>query len=197
MTASGLATQGAMLAHLRSVTRPAHHAMEGGLGLLDRHLGLATYTGILARFYGFWRGWQPQVAALFHDEPFLRPRRRLHLLAADLAALGVTGTALDGLPLCPLTTLAGDREALGSLYVMEGSTLGGRLIQRNVAHCLGEDGRASCSYFTGYGNDTGAMWGGFLARLEEASAGDMERVGGGATATFERIGWWLSSVGAT
>ena len=193
MTEPGQRT-GAMLAHLRTATRPAHDALEGGLGLMNEHLGLESYTGILARLYGFWRGWQPQVASLFQDEPFLRPRRRLHLLAADLAALGVTATALETLPVCPLTPLGDDREALGSLYVLEGSTLGGRLIQRNVTRCLGLEGRASCSYFTGYGADTGAMWRAFLARLEEASAADMKRVGGGATATFERICWWLSGV---
>jgi heme oxygenase len=38
------------------------------------------------------------------------------------------------------------------------------------------------------------MWRAFLARLEEASPADMKCVGGGATATFERIGWWLSGV---
>jgi heme oxygenase len=191
MTAQGQRS-GDMLAHLRTATRPAHDTLEGGLGLLDEHLGRAAYTDILARFYGFWSGWQPQVAALFQDELFLKPRRRLHLLAADLAALGVSAQALPALPVCPLTALGDDREALGSLYVMEGSTLGGRSIRQNVERCLGGDGRMSCSYFTGYGADTGAMWRSLLARLDEAPAADMERVGSGAAATFERIGWWLS-----
>ena len=145
MTAQGQLV-GGMLAHLRTATRPAHDTPEGGLGLLGQHLGRAADTDILARMYGFRSGWQPQVAALFQNEPFLRPRRRLHLLAADLAALGVSAQALSALPVCPLTNLRDDREALGSLYVMEGSTLGGRIIRKNVERCLGDDGRMSCSY---------------------------------------------------
>jgi heme oxygenase (biliverdin-IX-beta and delta-forming) len=180
-----------MIDHLRTVTRPAHDALEGTLGLLDEKLGIDTYKHILGRFYGFWSGWQPQVSALFGDEQFLGPRRRLHLLAADLAALGVSTPALKALPICPLVPLGDDVEALGSLYVMEGSTLGGRIIRRNVERCLGDEGRASCSYFNGYGSETGAMWLLFLARLGERPACDAERAGRGAIATFERLGWWL------
>jgi heme oxygenase (biliverdin-IX-beta and delta-forming) len=188
---SGPSASGTLIAHLRSVTRPAHDRLEGGLGLLDE-LGVDAYEAILSRLYGFWKGWQPQVAALLDDEALTRPRRRLHLLAADLAALGVSREALAALPLCPLTPLQGKAEALGSLYVMEGSSLGGRVIQRNVERCLQSVGLASCSYFNGYGAETGAMWRSFLARLDEVSADDMEGVGRGATATFDRLGMWLS-----
>ena len=182
--------RGTLIAHLRKVTRPAHDRLEGGLGLLDE-LDADTYVRILGRFYGFWRGWQPQVAALLQDEALTTPRRRLHLLAADLFALGVSQEAMAALPSCPLPDLQDAAEALGSLYVMEGSSLGGRIIQRNVERCLKDVGRASCSYFNGYGDETGAMWASFLARLDEVPAGDMVNVGRGATATFECLGAWL------
>jgi heme oxygenase (biliverdin-IX-beta and delta-forming) len=183
---------GALLTHLRAVTRPAHQALEGRLGVLDKHLGRDAYTSVLARFYGFWRGWQPQVTMLVQDEGLLGPRRRLHLLEADLGALGLSGRMLEALPQCPLPALRDALEGLGSLYVMEGSTLGGRLIQQNIKRCLGNDGRASCSYFNGYGKKTGSMWLSFLARLDETPPENVERVGRGAVATFERLGWWLT-----
>src|ERR1700678_3826263 len=128
---------GALLTHLRAVTRPAHQALEGRLGVLDKHLGRDAYTSVLARFYGFWRGWQPQVTMLVQDEGLLGPRRRLHLLEAALGALGLSGRMLEALPQCPLPALRDALEGLGSLYVMEGSTLGGRLIQQNIKRCLG------------------------------------------------------------
>jgi heme oxygenase (biliverdin-IX-beta and delta-forming) len=183
---------GAVLAHLRAVTRPAHNALEGALGLLDEHLDLDAYKDVLARFYGFWSGWQPQVTAMLQDETLSGPRRRLHFLVADLTALGVSSLALKALPLCPLTELRDAAEALGSLYVMEGSTLGGQRIRRNVERCLGGDGRVSCSYFNGYGAETGLMWRSFLAGLEGVPTADAERLGRGASATFERLGWWLT-----
>ncbi len=182
---------GALLARLRFVTRPAHDRLDGTLGLLDERLGLDTYRRVLERFYGFWRGWEPQVAALFQDAAFLDPRRRMHLLRADLTTVGLSAHAVQMLPACPLPILRDAAEALGSLYVMEGSTLGGRVIERNVERCLGLDGRRGCTYFAGYDTDTGRMWRSFLARLDLAPVADAERVADGAVATFERLAWWL------
>ena len=131
------------------------------------------------------------MAVLLQDAAFLDPRRRMHLLQADLAALGLSAHEVAGLPACPLPLLRNAVEALGSLYVMEGSTLGGRVIERNVERCLGFDGRHGCAYFAGYGTRTGAMWGLFLQRLDEAPAADAQQVTEGATATFERLARWL------
>ncbi len=96
---------GAVLARLRRATRPAHDRLEGALGLLDERLDRDAYKQVLERFYGFWRGWEPQVAALLQDRPLLEPRRRLHLLKADLAVLGSSACAMDALPACPLPLL--------------------------------------------------------------------------------------------
>lgn len=182
-----------LLDHLRAVTRPAHDRLEGALGLLDAQLGLTEYKHALERFYGFWRGWQPHVASLLQDDALMNPRRRLHLLAADLAALGSLASDIEALPVCPHPTLSGAAEALGSLYVMEGSTLGGRVIERNVSRCLGLGGGRGCSYFVGYGAETGLMWRSFLMRLEDEPASNTGLIANGAIATFERVAWWFSA----
>jgi heme oxygenase len=160
--------------------------------LVDASLGIDSYRDILGRLYGFWRGWQPQLTRLMDDPELLEPRQRLHLLTNDLAALGVSRDALAALPRCPLVPLHNAAEALGSLYVMEGSTLGGKTIRINVETCLGALGRASCSYFIGYGHNTGTMWRAFLIHLDAAPANDFTRIGSGAVMTFERLGWWLT-----
>jgi len=187
----GTGPGGALLAHLRAETRPAHDQLEGTLGLLDERLGLDAYRRVIERFYGFWRNWEPRMATLFQDAAFLDPRRRMHLLRADLVALGLSAHAVAMLPTCPVPILRNAVEALGSLYVMEGSTLGGRVIERNVERCLGLNGRYGCAYFAGYGTRTGAMWRLFLARLDQAPAADAEQVTDGAAATFERLARWL------
>ena len=174
------------------MTSTVHRALEGALGLLDERLGLDAYREVLARFYGFWTGWEPQIAGLLQDAAILAPRRRLHLLAADLTALGVSRHELAALPKCPLIKLQGAPEALGSLYVMEGSTLGGKLIRGNVQRCLGSVGVSGCAYFDGYGPHTGAMWQEFLVILAAAPVADRQKMGNGAVATFERLSWWLT-----
>jgi heme oxygenase len=180
-----------MLAHLRAATRASHEAMEGALGLVDGTLDRDRYCAILSRLYGFWVGWEPRVALLVGREEFTKPRRRLHLIAADLAALGVPAGALAALPRCRIPRLDNAEEALGSFYVMEGSTLGGRVIQRNVELRLGDEGRASSTYFAGYGPDTGMMWRAFLVRLDQAPMTESARIARGAVATFTRLGEWL------
>jgi heme oxygenase (biliverdin-IX-beta and delta-forming) len=185
---------GAVLTHVRAVTRPAHQKVEAALAFLTEPISLGRYQTVLERFYGFWLGWESQVTNLLQDEALMKPRRRLHMLASDLAALGVSIDALKALPQCPLITLHDGVEALGSLYVMEGSTLGGRVIRQNLMRCLGADAPSVCSYFNGYGGDTSPMWRSFLARLEEESACDAEKIGAAASRTFDRLGGWISGM---
>jgi len=180
---------GTLHSRLRIETRTAHDALEGGLGLMG-DISIDTYRHVLARFYGFWIGWQPQVAALLDDPALTTPRQRLHMLERDLLTLGLAAGDLAALPRCPLVDLRDDAESLGSLYVMEGSTLGGRTILQNVDRRLGRRFRAGRAYFSGYGEETGAMWRSFLVRLDRVPAAHMERVSAGAIATFERIAWW-------
>jgi len=57
--------------------------------------------------------------------------------------------------------------ALGILYVIEGSTLGGRFILKNITTVAGLDNGQGVSYFNGYGEKTGSYWKSFLNFLEE------------------------------
>lgn len=169
---------------LREGTRAEHDRLEDGLRLTGPGLTLERYCLILSRFHGFWAGWEPHVAAALADDAFLAPRRRLGLLRDDLRALGV---APDSLPVCPPPPLHGRGEAMGSLYVMEGSTLGGRVILKGLERIgVPPDAR---SYLAGNGEATGAMWRAFLERLEaEVDAGAVLR---GAKATFKTLGDWM------
>lgn len=57
--------------------------------------------------------------------------------------------------------------ALGILYVIEGSTLGGRFILKNVSVNPKLSGNEGVSYFNGYGDKTGSYWKNFLNMLSE------------------------------
>jgi len=170
---------------LREGTRTDHDRLEDGLRLTDPAMTRDRYAEVLALFHGFWAGWEPRVATELRDDAFLAPRRRLHLLREDLRALGIEPAAL---PDCPPPELHGRGEAMGSLYVMEGSTLGGRVILKGLGRLgLGEGG--GTRYFAGHGEATGAMWRGFLARLDAEP--DREAVLRGARATFATLADWM------
>jgi heme oxygenase len=179
------------LSYLRGITRSAHVAVENVLDLQGDDLTLERYRYVLGRLYGFWSTWEVQIGDLFGDDTFLAPRRRAHLLAADLATLQMSQQALFKLARCPRLDLLDKRMALGSIYVMEGSSLGGRVILRNVERCLGDAAKASSTYFRGYGEHTGTMWREFLTRLEQSDPNNKVLIGRGALTTFESFGHWI------
>lgn len=57
--------------------------------------------------------------------------------------------------------------ALGIMYVVEGSSLGGRVILKNIQSALGYDENNGARYFAGYGQTTGSSWKNFLAMMTE------------------------------
>ena len=179
-------------AHLREATAPAHAELEAALALLEPPASRKHLANVLRRFHGFHRRWEPALADRLGDPGFTGPRQRLHLLADDLRRLGVTAAEVDALPVCPdAAALCGSLEgALGSLYVLEGSTLGGRVVARRLE---GTEGWpiGGLRYFDPHGEHAGARWRETLARIETAGA-DAARVVEAAGHTFSRLRAWLA-----
>ncbi len=182
---------------LRDRTSDAHHRMEQALALLDGALSEARFRRVLERFRGFHVAWEPAL----HGREDLRAvaggRRRLALLDEDLRRLGLTPRQIGGLPICTAASaLCGTRAAaLGSLYVMEGSTLGGQVIARALT---GETWvpAGGLSYFTPYGDQTGRMWRALKTHLQAVADTDAdggEAVVAGAVDTFGLLHRWLAS----
>jgi heme oxygenase len=88
-------------------------------------------------------------------------RRRAGALLADLAALGAP--VVDVEP--ARVRLAGVAEALGCLYVLEGSTLGGQIVLRRARAALDVTPDRGGSFFHGHGARTGSMWKALLCAI--------------------------------
>lgn len=118
--------------------------------------------------------------------PDLDERRKLAAIENDLAATGAVIRDFG-----PVFNYHGMTEAFaaGILYVVEGSTLGGRFILRNVTATLGFDENHGAQYFAGYGNKTGSHWKNFLHSLTqyEAAHGNAEEIIAGADFAFRAI----------
>jgi heme oxygenase len=155
---------------LRAETRAAHDAIDGALDLDANLASRAAYRELLARFYAFHAGWEPVLAALIADGDFFEPRRKLSLLAADLSHLGLAPDQIEDLAPCrpapPMTTRS---QVFGAMYVLEGSTLGGQLISRQVAERLGLGADDGAHYYNAYGLAVGAMWRAFGQRLNQTA----------------------------
>lgn len=146
----------------------------------------ARYARVLQAFAAFLPVWEAAMfAALPEDRHgWLRARSRRAFLARDLHALGVA-TPLQPVQFRSVSSEAG---AWGSLYVMEGSALGGQVITRSLAaHGLRPE--AGSAYFHGWGPSTGAMWREFREQLacELASPQALRLACASACATFETL----------
>ena len=179
-----------ILTRLRQETRPAHDALEQQE--FNRALTAGTLTEaathhFLAKLYGFVVPFEEQLrqhAAYFGPEWELERRARAHLLRQDLPQA-------DQLPLAtnlpPLQTRA---QLLGALYVLEGSTLGGQVIARQLAKA----GIPARAYFSGHAEQTGSLWKSFTALLTEAATPELaDDIVASATLTFQRLHEWIES----
>lgn len=178
-----------ILKKLKEATKVQHERLESIVNLVDENLSMENYKQTLLRFYRFYDAIEPKLAK-FELENFgyhLSKRRRLPLLKTDLQKLGATRELEDipkwqGLP--SLDTIG---EAFGSLYVIEGSSLGGQVILRHLKTRLGLDSENGASFFDIYGSETGKMWkefGEIITRFSEDYKNDDEIIKG-AVETFD------------
>lgn len=178
---------------LRAATAPAHHALERDLDWQSRIADLAGYRGLLARLRGFHAAYETAIGQALADEAFFGPRRRLSKLDADLARLGLDRAAIEALPGPPAAGLEARPEAMGALYVLEGSTLGGTVIGRQIERVHGFDATNGCAYYRGHGRATGPMWSAFRQELETL-AGDAAAEAAAlraGIATFDALRLWI------
>jgi heme oxygenase (biliverdin-IX-beta and delta-forming) len=182
-----------LLQRLREETRSAHEAIERGLETSRAYVSIPHYRLLVARFFGFYAEWEPRVAATLGDEAFFAPRRKLHLLKQDLGHLGFGSAAIQGLPHCPsLPPLRDLAESMGSLYVLEGSTLGGQVVSRHLERSLGLTADNGYAFFRSYGREIGPMWRAFGERLLSTSSKATEdAIVRSAQITFGRLHSWL------
>ncbi len=190
-----------VLTELRTATAVDHEQVETTLGLMDDQLGRDRLVAVLARLHAFWTAaeagldaWAARWPADAETVGWSR-RRRAHLFAEDLRTLGADP---DSAPVPDLPAVEDTDQALGRLYVLEGSTLGGTFISRHLATLptLGPEVRLGA--FSPYGAETGAMWHAFrrVTRDRVAAGGDAGRVVGAARATFSALAAWCAPVGA-
>jgi heme oxygenase (biliverdin-IX-beta and delta-forming) len=178
---------------LRDGTRHEHERIEDKVPLLRPGLTRESYARYLARVLGYQRPIEHAVARFDLSPLDLRACEKSRLIEADLAALGTSMPIVEARPedLPPLTSAA---EAFGCMYVIEGSTLGGRVILRALTPRLGVHADDGASYLAGYGEATGKHFKAFgdALRAFVAREGGLPCVVAGARATFASFERWVA-----
>lgn len=127
--------------------------------------------------------------------PDFATRRKAEAIKTDLAHIEKATPNASALPIChDLPEITDASQALGYLYVMEGSTLGGKVIARLLEETLGINQQNGAAFFYGYGPETGAKWKAFREALVSyaESSGEEERIIAAANQTFLKFETWIN-----
>ena len=186
---------------LKSETRPHHERTEAQVRLMDADLTPTAYRRHLEALLGFHAPLEASLASLPLEQVAglsIQERWKVSLLEEDLRAFGHDAHSLARLPRCAaLPALPGLPEALGCLYVLEGSTLGGQLILRHLRRQFeGAAQPQTFSFFNAYGDVVGPRWRAFGDAVNQASEAAADeafdaRVVRGAQETFDAFAAWL------
>ncbi len=159
-----------------------HHPMLAGL--TRPGFSLAQYRRILAAYYPFYAAVEPAILSLTSQANDLdfsyAERRKLPWLIEDLHALGDTPANLECKRVFAIPADAA--ELIGTLYAIEGSTLGGQVISRHLAANLGLTPERGARFFSGYGADTESRWAAFCGYAETLVDDPMQRERAGIAA---------------
>lgn len=187
-----------VLQDLRAGTAELHVALEKRLPFFSDSLDANAFERLMQAYYGFYL---PLESALLDSGSIpvdfdLAPRLKAQTLLNDLQALGLTAETIARLPLCQsLPVIDSSATCLGVLYVLEGATLGGQILRREIASRLRLNADNGAAFLDIYGAATGRRWRDFIEYLGSRSldAGEREAVVAAAQTTFSCFERWLES----
>jgi heme oxygenase len=178
---------------LKESTKQNHQQLEKTLvGKLKAIHSAQEYIDLLKLFYGYFGGLEQEINNIMDTAllPDHGQRRKTQAIADDLLYLGSDiPEKAEGYELPQMND---SLQALGALYVMEGSTLGGTIISKMIQQHLHLEDKG-LSFFTGYGSQTPHMWEVFKQALNEIDIpGDESVVIASANQTFLKFGEWFN-----
>ncbi|ARP86753.1 biliverdin-producing heme oxygenase [Bordetella genomosp. 9] len=185
-------------ATLRDATRDRHERLDRSLRIASPEATYEDYIAYLAALCGWL---QPLEASLWARPwpPALQAARRRDKAARiqrDFEAARAAGMRVPAVPMCPaLPDVTGSQAyALGVMYVIEGSQLGGRMMAKRFAAAWPAH---RFHYLDGYGPDLGALWKDFTSFLASALRGpeDVNQAVAGACDAFDTLTDWLRRQG--
>jgi len=187
-----------MRAMLREATRSLHLSLEMRLAPLLQTDSLDAYRDLLLTFYGFIPPLEDQILRILGLEAFptgYELKERRPLLVRDLLDLGFTERQLAALAPCPeVPRIETRHQALGCLYVLEGSRLGGQHLYRQFEASLRISPASGGSFLHGEGPRTGLRWRRFIAVLDADPAPEEARLEAvdAACRTFLALEGWIA-----
>jgi len=182
-----------MIEQLREATRARHTELDHAVyPIIQSIQSPADYARVLRMFYGYFQPVYEKMEPLISSVilPDYRIRRKPVAILDDLAVIGEqVGTVIALCPDTPVITTTA--EAFGALYVLEGSTMGGKIIAKKIKENTGLSDD-HLSFFGAYRELNPAKWAIFIEalnhpHLQEESSSLIDT----ATDTFNQFKNWV------
>jgi len=154
---------------IREETKPAHLSLEKlVIQQLKSIRNDEDYAAFLKKFYTYFNQVEKVIAPYMTKEvlPDYLERRNSSFLKRDIEELG---NNIDDVSVVAVPEITDKVSALGALYVMEGSIMGGKIIVQMLEKLGVTNG---LSFFSGYGAETGKRWAVFTQVMNETANTD-------------------------
>ena len=158
--------------NIKEATKDAHVALEKQVVQRLKSIRSNTdYAALLKYFYAYFSHVEKAIAPYITESllPDYKERRNSNYIKNDILALG---SKIEDLPATTVPVIDNTVKALGALYVMEGSIMGGSIIVKMLEKGGVTDG---VSFFSGYGEATGPMWQKFVAVMNREAISDAQQ----------------------
>jgi len=156
---------------IKEATKEAHLTLEKKVVQKMKAIRSdADYADFLKYFYAYFNQVEQAIVPYITAEllPDHAERRNSSYLKQDIEALG---SDVNELPEAIAPEITNTIQALGALYVMEGSIMGGPIIVKMLEKAGITNG---ISFFSGYGEATGEMWSKFVSVLNASANNEAE-----------------------
>jgi len=182
---------------IKDYTRNVHHDLEKILIARIKSISSTdAYIALLAMMYGFYEPVEKAIDKYIEPGsiPHYALRRKASALLDDIRFF-IPGYQPPQVS-AALPVINSYPTALGAMYVMEGSTLGGKIIAGMVQKQLQLQHGTGTSFFNSYGNEADKMWQTFRDKLDEPFSGnDKTTILTAAEDTFKTFKNWVEQNG--
>ena len=176
---------------VKALTSSAHQALEKYLVSIIRQIGsVEDYKKMLVLFYGYYKPVERLIEThLRTSSPIRLQTRKSDSLLSDINQIQNQAKILSVATSVPL--LQNHTQALAALYVLEGSTLGGKYILQMVRKKIDLPEGTGDSFLSGHGVNTELNWKCFKDFLDaEINESDKDMFVEAVNETFDRFNHW-------
>lgn len=181
-----------LLVQLKEETKLFHSNVEKVLIAELKEIATKNaYGNLLLKLHNFYESIEGKLQKEITETilPDIKRRKHVHHLKNDLYLIGYEIKGVENNFASKITNIS---YALGVLYVIEGSTLGGKIISNLLKRQLNLSDFSEISYFNSYGEATDEMWLNFKQHINTSEELiNLDEMILGAKDTFEALRIWL------